>query len=495
MSSERRLHPASILFAVLGHARNFVLPGLIFLLSSRGGGWGWELWAMLLIVPLGVAAAWQTLSFRYALEAGELVVRKGFFFKSERHIPYGRIQNVDAVQNVVHRLFRVAEVRIETGGAKESEAALRVVSLEVFHELRRRVFDEAEPAAGEAAGTAAASEEPLLRLPLREVVLYGLLKGRGMVIGAAMFGVLWEAGFIDRIGSRFWGGSVGGEGAVGELIRAFFEGGRVSLPTLATTLGAFAVFVLALQVLSVVWAILKLHGFTLQRTGDDLRLEYGLSPRVVATIPVRKIQSITVQEGPVQRLLGRLSVTIDTAGGTGGQAEQTHGQALAPLLRRERLPEFMAAVLPGLDPEVAFNPVEKRGFRRLLFQCVLVAVGAAALPSLFLRTWALVLLAVLLVWSVVHARRSIRALGWAVTDRAMVFRSGWLWRKVTTVPLSRIQAAGVRESPFDRRRRMASVMVDRAGMGVGSHRIEVPYLARDTADRLAAELAAHAGRS
>lgn len=503
MSSERRLHPTSILFAITGQAKQFVLPGLFVLLSARGSS-SWELWAMLFIIPVGLAAAWRTLSYRYTLEAGELIVRRGFFFRSERHIPYGRIQNVDAVQNVLHRLFGVAEVRIETGGASAAEATLRVVSLDVFREVRQRVFDEARPE--EAAAVDASADDarevvapvagqPVLRMPLREVVLYGLLEGRGMVVGGAMFGVLWEAGMMDRIGESIFGGSIDGQGAIGEIAAALFDGGPLSVRTVAMTVGGFALFLLALQLLSVVWAILKLHGFTLQRTGDDLRLEYGVSPHVVATIPVRKIQSLTVKEGPLQRRLGRLTVTIDTAGGTGGQAEQTHGQALAPLLRRARLREFMAAVLPGLDPDVAFNPVEKRGFRRVLFQGAVVAFGAAVLPTVLLRTWALVLLGLLLVWAAVHARRSIRALGWAVTDRAMVFREGWVWRKVTTVPLSRIQTAALRESPFDRRRGMASVLVDRAGVGGGSHRIEVPYLARDTADGLATELAAHAGRS
>ncbi len=50
------------------------------------------------------------------------MIRSGLIFRNERHVPFSRIQNVDAIQNVFHRLFGVAEVRVETGGGKEEEA-------------------------------------------------------------------------------------------------------------------------------------------------------------------------------------------------------------------------------------------------------------------------------------------------------------------------------------------------------------------------------------
>jgi membrane protein YdbS with pleckstrin-like domain len=77
----------------------------------------------------------------------------------------------------------------------------------------------------------------------------------------------------------------------------------------------------------------------------------------------------------------------------------------------------------------------------------------------------------------------------------VLFRSGWLWRYTTVAPLGKIQVVAVHESPFDRRLRMAGVLVDTAGAGGESHRVRIPYLSRDTADRLAAGLAAHAAQS
>ena len=79
-------------------------------------------------------------SFRLRYEDHELVIRSGLIFRNERHIPFSRIQNVDAIQNPFHRLFGVVEVRVETGGGKEEEARLSVLSLAAFEEMRQRVF-------------------------------------------------------------------------------------------------------------------------------------------------------------------------------------------------------------------------------------------------------------------------------------------------------------------------------------------------------------------
>ena len=101
---------------------------------------GWETWLLVLFVPAAVASILRYLTFRLRYDNHELVIRSGLIFRRERHVPFSRIQNVDAIQNVVHRLLGVVEVRVETGGGKEEEARLSVLPLAAMHELRDRVF-------------------------------------------------------------------------------------------------------------------------------------------------------------------------------------------------------------------------------------------------------------------------------------------------------------------------------------------------------------------
>ena len=55
------------------------------------------------------------------------MIRSGILFRNVRHLPYARIQNLDAVQNVFHRAFGMADVRVGTGGGAEPEARMSVL--------------------------------------------------------------------------------------------------------------------------------------------------------------------------------------------------------------------------------------------------------------------------------------------------------------------------------------------------------------------------------
>lgn len=151
MPSEQRLHPATLLFDLAKHLKQFAVPALlvIFGMSRSSGGpggmfgrlpSGWEVWLLILFVPATLVSIARYLSFRLRYADRELVIRSGLIFRNERHIPFSRIQNVDAIQNLFHRLLGVVEVRLETGGGKEEEARLSVLPLSALDELRTRVI-------------------------------------------------------------------------------------------------------------------------------------------------------------------------------------------------------------------------------------------------------------------------------------------------------------------------------------------------------------------
>jgi putative membrane protein len=245
------------------------------------------------------------------------------------------------------------------------------------------------------------------------------------------------------------------------------------------------------------WATVRLHGFRLTRAGEDLRTEFGLLTRVTATIPLRRIQSMTIREGPLYRLVGRLSVRVETAGGHAVENSATSARAwLAPLIRRAELPELVHEVLPELDlAAIAWQRPHPLAFRRAVKPRILLASAISALTAILLGWWALAVLALTVPWSIVAARKHVDHLGWASTDDVVAFRSGWLWRGLTIARAAKIQAVTLAESPFDRRAAMARIRVDTAGAGERSHRVDIPYLARDTADGLQLRLAAQAASS
>ena len=511
MPSEQRLHPATLLFDLAGHAKRFAVPALvvIFGLSQSTGGPasrfgrvpdGWEAWLLVLFVPATLASIARYLSFRLRYDQHELVIRSGLIFRNERHVPFSRIQNVDAVENMFHRLLGVVEVRLETGSGKEEEARLSVLPRAAFEELRRRVFQDrslrAQPDPVEAQAVEAPRGETLVHLDLRELLLHGFLENKGMVLIAAGFGALWETGLVNRIMDLVFETRMVSRGFFRDLVRPFFDGGPLPVMRIAIAVAAFAVFLVVVRLISMLWALVRLYDFRLTLAGEDLRTEYGLFTRVTATVPLRRVQAITINAGPLQRWLERASVRVATAGGTGAGQRSTSNvrEWLAPLIRQQALPNLLQHVVPGFDlSAVAWQPVHPRAFGRALKPSLIFCAAVTAAASLAIGWGAVGVLILTLIWSIVSTRQFVAHLRWADDDEVVGMKRGWLWQQITLARVNKIQAVAMHESPFDRRWAMARVRVDTAGAGQFSHRVDIPYLeqaiARSLADRLSANAA------
>lgn len=499
MPSEQRLHPATLLFDLAKHVKQFAVPAVLVILgmSSSSGGpggmlgrlpSGWEVWLLVLFVPATIFSIARYLSFRLHYADRELVIRSGLIFRNERHIPFSRIQNVDAVQNVFHRLLGVVEVRLETGGGAEEEARLSVLAVSALDELRARVFgDLATPAQADAA----TAPPVLLHMPVREVLLFGFLENKGMVLIAAGFGAAWEAGAVDLLTRGFFETTTAaGQGFARDLFESITKGGPLPVARMAIAVGAFALFLVFVRVLSLAWAFLRLYDFRLARVGEDLRTEYGLFTKVATTIPVRRVQAITIHAGPLQRWLERASVTVATAGGAGGSSTTQGRERLAPLIRERALPDLLREIVPGFDLAVVnWQPVHPRAFARAIKPSLIFSTLITLVASLFLGVGAIGLAMVLLAWSALSTHLHVKHLGWAEQEDVVMMRSGWLWQSITLARINKIQAVTMQESPFDRRAAMAGVRVDTAGAGELSHRVAIPYLDREVAANLAQRLA------
>ena len=495
MASERRLHPLSFLFAIQETAKQFLVPAGVAIFAARGDSW--EIWASIVVLPLALVALTRAWSVRYAFEETEFVMRSGFIFKRVRHIPYERVQNVDAVQNILHRAVGVMDVRIETGGGGETEAVLRVVDRAALDEIRAHVFAKrAAPAIVEGNTLEAAPATVLLTMPPRELLLFGLIHGKGMLVVATIFGLLWEFRLMDRVGEMTFDEGSAGRGVVRQLLLGIF--GDAALPIWPLVVGVlgFMLVLLLFRVLSAFWTFLTYYGFTLSRTGDDLRCEYGLLTQVASTIPLHRIQEVVIREGPWHRWSNRVSVAVQTAGGTAADAVSTRRAWLAPLVHRADLPRLLDTVIAGAPHDPAWQGVQPRGARREFVRSfVFVVLPISVAAAVFLHWRGVWLFGLLVVWMAIHARRTVAAIRWTTSGGTVQFTSGWIWRKLLMAPLGKIQVVSRHESPFDRRHRMASVFVDTAGRAQIDYSIRIPYLSRPDADSLAAHLAASAAQT
>jgi putative membrane protein len=302
--------------------------------------------------------------------------------------------------------------------------------------------------------------------------------------------------------SLLWEGLTSGLYAPGLLRDAGRQLANGQMPPLwqiGVVAGGLLGLVLLVRLLSMVWAVGRLYDFRLERLGNDLRTEYGLFTRVTATIPLGRIQSLTLRDSPLRRLLGRTSVSVETAGGSSRSEDgrpKSPRERLAPLIRASAVPALVAAVMPQADPgTLDWQGVHPRAFRRAV-KPLLLLTGLPSLGLLLFLGWrVLPVVVAVIALNVLVTRQQVRHLAWAANDEVVALRGGWLWRSVTIAPVAKIQTVTAIESPFDRLAAMAGVRVDTAGGGELSHRVHIPYLSREIASALASRLSGQAART
>lgn len=485
---ERRLHPLSWLFVLLQQFRSFAIPLVVLLMTGRGSRGEWL--GLVGVVGLTIVAAAQYFTFRYRTGPDGVVIRSGLFQRTNRDIPYERIHTVNLHQSLLHRLFAVTEVRLESAGGKDAEATMRVLSQADARALETLIRERGQTrrsaiGADDAATAAMPAEVPLLTLTTAEIVRLGLISNRGLVVVAAAFGAIWQAAggqfSADDLPAWFTSTAAGAGRYVSDHIH------DVALLAIAAA-ALLVVLVGAVRALSVLLALLQYHGFRLTEVGRQLRVERGLLTRVRNQLPRRRIQAWRVDETLLHRWFGRRSVRVDSAAGNEGD---DHGvRHLVPI----GLPDDIDRLIGQLTsadawPVTTWRGVHPRAWRRMFVMPSTFVAAVSLVGSVFAGPVALLGLA-LVPCFMFRARRMAAFEGYACSDRVVAVRSGWLSRTWGLIDVRKVQAVQLTESPLDRRHGMATVWLDSAGASATEGVLRVRHLPVEDARALYAHVTA-----
>jgi putative membrane protein len=453
-----KLSPLSVPYRVLERGGS-LLVAAVFLVFSGGSFLDGLAGPLTLVALLGVGVlalvAYQVAYYQryeYELTADTFDIRSGVFARREREIPLRRIQNVDISRNVAQRVLGIALVDLETAGGSETEASLRFVSFEEAKRLQRevpRMKRGVDPDADSEVEPEPTTE--LFALSDRELTLVGLLSFDVRVPG---------------ILALLLSGSV-------PVVSSFLPRGG------AVALAGFVVLV-AVGVVLVSWAagavaaVVNYYDFHLVRAGDELQYERGLLQRYDGSIPLEKVQTLTVEDTPLKRYFGYATLLIETAGYAPGQSSGggRGSEAAVPLATRDRVFELANDIDAFGEPDLRRPP--KRVRRRYAVRYLIVvgvltgvlfgvdtalggAFGLGGLPF----PWYLPLGIILAIPPAAHLKWTHR--GYWLGEDHVVTRNGVLKRQTKVVPYDRIQTVIDTRTLFQRRWSLATVTIDTAG--------------------------------
>jgi putative membrane protein len=489
---EGRLHPLTLIFGILKGLRGAIpiLPLILF-----GGRWTWVGLLIMIFVGSVVSAAVRYFSFRYRIEGNELITRQGIIGHKQRNIPLERVQEIRIEQGLFHRVFDVVDAKIETGGGEGPEASLSVLSRAEAERLRQTFFERVESIKadkGSVSGIsdAAASDQALpertviRRLSIKDLALAGLTTNH-LVSAMVLAGMLWN--FADDILPESFYQRM--EDLVYQSTRQLVAQGAVQAMIIAA-LGVVTVFVIGL-IFSITGSIILFYGFTFSRRGDDLYRNYGLLTHRASSLPRQRIQVLKIEEKMLRRLFGLATLRADTSGGQREDEDDNKGRdVLLPIVRRAEVDGLLPVFFPDLGPEEAqWRRVSKLAIRRGTIKggifCLLFASGSFVYQLELIALWPLLLLP--LVYAINILR--YRTLGYSMGENYFWTRRGWLGRSTHIVPVKKVQAVEISQTPFDRRLGLATMSLDTAGQAYTGGGPQISNLPIAEAEAIAATLA------
>ena len=446
----------------LAEAIRSLLP--FFVISFLGGGHGdrTELFASLIGILGGFGAIGAYATTRFEVADGQVVYRTGWIFRRDRRIPLVQIQNVNLRQGLLERLLKVVTLEVETAGGKGAELHLSVLKEADAEQLRQELMVESSHPAEQH------HDHDVYRISRHDLILGAVTEHHAI---AFLFSALPIIGL-----NRFVG----------------FAGFWLTLPFLLRWAVGFLAVVLALVagwLFGACQYIVRYGNFTVRREPGVTRVSYGLLTKVQMVIRPVRIEYALLTSTPWQRLVGRETMSVGTAGSFG---EQGTVAKLALMIRREETSEALAKVIPGLSLDRLNWQPFPRGY---LLYTLLRGLYSIAVSSIFLiifflagrppALWVFLIIPALVAGSVADRFLGARRAAYVIDENFVAVRGGYFRQRVELMPTAKVEVAMLRQPPWWRRWRLVSLGVK--GMVHGLSIAMVPAAATEVLNELMAK--------
>jgi putative membrane protein len=444
--SNRRLHPLTVVLGFLKFVKELIAPLLVFLISAlfrRTGSGGsmdtlffWETIAAIGFVVIATFWGWLTwYRTTYSVDEREIRVEQGVLIRKKKYIPFERIQTIDLSEGLLHRLFGVVKVQIETAGGTKPEATLSAVTWEEAERIKEtwRKPELHVQSQGGAGGDDIPEEESQVRRALtpQRLLIAGATSGKFGLILAITAPVLSQlAEVID----------------IEQIVEENFV-----LPTVTVILILFSIFFFFSWLFSIIGTILQYANFGIVRTEKRIYVKSGFIARRQFTIPLRRIQAIRMVEGIVRGPLGFVTLYIESAGSINVSQAQTQQSVLFPLIRKDEVNDFLTEILPeyAVLEEASWNPLPSKAKWGYMLRMALPTL-IFVIPLCWLVPWGWISL-VIIPLAAGFGLWKFHSAGWALLDTHLMLRKRMLSRTTAIIPHHRIQWDQTSQSLFQRR--------------------------------------------
>ncbi len=274
----------------------------------------------------------------YELTKDEIRCKFGVFFKKSSVLTYSKIHAVNKRQGLIQRIFNIAVLTVDSGATSNAFKAEITIyeKSEVVDELIKTI-KAAQQGEVVLPKTEEKATQNLYSFNSKLKTIYSLL-----TVSASLLFVFVLI-FL---------------GAVGIFVASFFLKQVNDIIITSLVISVFALLIISIisAIGGIITSFVAYHGFTITKNKTDIEISYGLLVRHTNTFKLSRIKAIKVNEGPIKRLFGFVSVGLEVVGYGVENSNQNDSQSasngiLIPLCRKKDLNAILSKILPNYFPE------------------------------------------------------------------------------------------------------------------------------------------------
>ncbi|MBK9687806.1 MAG: PH domain-containing protein [Saprospiraceae bacterium] len=441
--------------------RQIALPFFVFVVMGKKGSDYGTYFVVFICSISFISMVYSIINhFRsfYYIANNELVVHSGILGKKKLSIPIERIQTINFEENLIHKLFHVKRLKIDTAGSGEKELELAAIDNPKAEALRNillgnkehsMVFDTQMPK----------REEVIFSLDIPDLIKAGLMENHLRSGGLILVFMWWIYANLQEVG-------INAEDYIEEVEKPAFS---INLFLLG-----IGFFILVSLIISLFRTVFKYYNLHLSRSGNGFKISQGLLNSKTISALDHKIQTVSWSDNLLKKLMGIHDLKLKQASSKTVESKES---IIVPGCSYRHIMQICQYVFPSWSPNLfTFSKVDKSYLYRSYYFSIILGLLAIGISYIFKNNTAIYGIVVLVAFLMVMSYLGYKKLAYGYNREWIHLKGGAFGDKHVVSPIFKTQSLKISQNPFQRRKNLVNLTLFNAS---GSE--SIPFIPRETA--------------
>ncbi|MAI82697.1 MAG: hypothetical protein CMD10_00465 [Flavobacteriales bacterium] len=238
--------------------------------------------------------------YSFDFERSEFLIKKGWLKKTKLSVPFEKIQQVNINQNIIHKVFSLYEIQMDTAGSKDTEVDIKAVSKKIaedFKEISETIKKSISKNVDNNINDI--KQEESLEIDLLTLVKTGLTSQYFETLGAMIALFFVGLGFLNDLEIDY-----------APAVVDFYD--KTDFNVLAISIAIFIVIYIVLMV-NLCLTLIKYYGYKALKKLQNLEVKYGLIQTKSILLSPIKVQEFRSTQNWIQKKINLRNVRISQA--------------------------------------------------------------------------------------------------------------------------------------------------------------------------------------